>query len=235
MAVALDAIGTLQPNTSNSLTSFNYNGITVGSGVNMALLLVLYFSTTSNPTGISCHWDSAGANQNMLAFGPQSGVGVRCRMYGLVNPTPGNKTLAVTWTNADNVGMNAISFSGVLQTSNSAAFLNYTSNTSPSSATTSSVTITASTPSDMILGHTNGNFAITPSGSNVAWNQTCFGAGSEQVELEYYVAGGASTTFNWGFAGSASGGSSGIDIVWDGTSGAAGQNAGIIGMGSAEW
>lgn len=239
MAVTIDAIGTMQPQTSNSLTSFNYNGITVGSGPNSALLFLVYHTTTANPTGISCHWDSAGANQVMAAFGPQAGVGARVRMYALVNPTPGNKTLSVTWTTSDGFGGCAISFNGVLQTSSTAAFINYQSSAVPSSSSTASLgPIVSSTPSDMQIAGTVCNVAITSGGvGTVAWNTNCFQSGGELAELEYALAGGSGLTFNWSYASASSGGSSGINVVWDGVTGAAApsQNAGIIGMSAAEW
>lgn len=127
-AVAIDATGTSQGTTTNTpITTFNYTGITVGAGSNRALIIVVTIndSTLSPPTGVSATWDSGVTNQAMTLLVSNADVPDNNNpvfIFGLRNPASGNKTLNISWTNSNTIALNAISFTGVDQTSDGTAF-----------------------------------------------------------------------------------------------------------------
>src|SRR5260221_7801876 len=112
MAVALD-VKTGPVNTTafsgTGVTSISaVPGVTVGSGANRALVVLLRFGSNSNviPSGLTVTWDSGGTNQALTQI-PNTSAGqndnggtnqTSCVAFGLVAPTPGNKTLLVSWT-----------------------------------------------------------------------------------------------------------------------------------------
>ncbi|MBA0083741.1 MAG: hypothetical protein HRJ53_01980 [Acidobacteria bacterium Pan2503] len=99
-----------------SVTSFNLTGLTVSPfGNGLLLAFITAFSAISAPTAT---WDSGGTNQAMTLVTSQANVGatVTTYMFRLVNPTPGKKTLAFSWTTASsNIGFMASSWVGVNQ------------------------------------------------------------------------------------------------------------------------
>src|SRR5882757_895390 len=111
MGVAIDVVGAAD-GTSNStlITSFNSTAITVGTGSNRALVCVVtvnVFSATQ-PTGLTAVWDSGSTNQSMslIASGTDqntNGNNNKVYIFGLRNPTSGNKTLAFSWTNSASI------------------------------------------------------------------------------------------------------------------------------------
>lgn len=156
-AVAVDAYGTGQGTlTSTKVTSFNYTGITVGTGSNRALIFVVTIGddVTAAPTGITATWDSGGSNQAMTLIISQADPstpanGNQVFIFGLRNPTSGNKTLALSWTNNAWIGGNAVSFTGVEQSNDGAAF--------PHTNTASTIT---NTPVSIIITSATGNWTV---------------------------------------------------------------------------
>jgi len=148
MAVVLDAVGAAASGTV-SVSSFTYSGITVGSGANAALIVAVNLNGTSS-TGFSVVWDSGGTNQTMTQLGRiTNAFAGDLLLFGLRAPTPGNKTLSVSWTTASRYTVNAISFTGVNQTSDAAAFTNFNSNDQTAGGagtSTATVAITLSNP-----------------------------------------------------------------------------------------
>lgn len=137
MAVALDAAGTRGSN--NGVTSLAYTGITVGAGANRAMVVAACFQ--SDPGAFSvARWDDGASNQNLTLIA--SGItanGQITKLWGLVAPISGNKTLQLTWTNVTEIGMAAVSWTGVDQTGGTTSFPNSASATGNS--TLASVTI----------------------------------------------------------------------------------------------
>lgn len=88
--VTSDAIGTVLQFA--GLTSENYTGITVTSAANA---LVATLVTASTVTSATATWDSGGTNQAMDLVGSN---GSKVFIFALMNPTAGNKTLAMTWS-----------------------------------------------------------------------------------------------------------------------------------------
>jgi hypothetical protein len=122
MAVAVNAVGTQA--TIGVATSVNYTGLTVGAGANRALIMVIG-GRVGAMTVTACNWDSTGTPQAMdLLATVTGGTDIKFyKIYGLVNPTSGNKTLAVAWNEATNEGViNALDFTGVNQTGGATSF-----------------------------------------------------------------------------------------------------------------
>lgn len=157
MAVVVDAVGT-ETHTAPG-TSATYTGITVGSGANRALVVAIVWGTgTGDPTGRSVTWDSGGTNQAMTEIvfrgtGGNTSVGI----YGLVAPTSGNKTLAVSWTVSNESFIGAISFTGVDQTGGATSFPN-----SATSGTVATLTITSSANDYVVCCYGSGTGIGTP-------------------------------------------------------------------------
>jgi hypothetical protein len=237
MGVTVDQVGSLQ-GTNSTVISFNYSGVTVGAGgTNTALFAWLLHGAGGNPTSITATWDSGGTNQAMTAIGGATATGIRHRMYGLLNPTPGNKTLNVAWTTNDQIAVVAVSLRGVLQTSVAAAFINpvaqaYTASTNPT------LSITASGPgTDIVLGClTNANAPVDLTGFTQIFN-TQLWLSSQFGCADYTVATGSPVVFNWSLPSSLTGSESGVEVVWDGTTGGggAGLPVGIRGLATTEW
>lgn len=139
MAVALDAVGTAQDTNQAVVTSFSYTGITVGSGSNRALVFLALFEG-SNPGTITAIWDSAGAHQVMTPLVSISdGANDFIYVFGLRNPTSGNKTLSVSWPTSTSLSCAAISFTGVNQGSDAAAFPSTNTATATSASTSNTI------------------------------------------------------------------------------------------------
>src|SRR5215472_3009260 len=141
MPIQVDATGTALDTTGT--TSVNYSGITVGSGANRALIVFVAWGAGTNPGAVSgATWDSGGSNQAMTLL-ESNLTGPFQQIYGLVNPTPGNKTLNVSWTNSANSVVNAQSYTGVLQTGGTTTWPNGTTSTATSTAPSLAVTSAA--------------------------------------------------------------------------------------------
>jgi hypothetical protein len=148
MSVSVNATGTEQFGNSSS-TSLSYTGITVASGSNTSLWV--WFGMSDQPTSITCTWDNGGTNQTMTSIGSVRQAGFFDGfMYGLVNPTTGNKTLRIAWTGAQEISAFAMSFDGTNTTSVATAFTNFNSNTTTSASP--SVTITSASGNMVVAG-----------------------------------------------------------------------------------
>lgn len=124
MAITLNGGGVGTATNFSSGTSTNYTGITIASGSNSALVFTMGFE--QNVSGVSATWDSGGTNQVMTVVNSQQeNTWPRwVYIFGLLAPTTGNKTLAISWTTSSVGRMNGVAFDGVLQTSTAAAFTN---------------------------------------------------------------------------------------------------------------
>lgn len=192
MAVTLDSSGT-QASSGTAVTSVNYSGITVGSPANPALIFLVSTSGgTSLTTSPSATWDSGGTNQAMTLLGSNTVTTHNGSIYifGLRNPTPGTKTLAVSWTNSSQYAMCAISFGGVNQSSDAAAFPNAATNSG--SSTQASQTVTSNT-GDIALAIVQSN--VTPSAPSNT--QIYFDNAAQNDSGGQYATGAASVNFTW--------------------------------------
>jgi|SRR5882724_215259 len=187
MAVTVDVTGTVLVGAS-SVTSINYTGITVGAGSNRALIVTLGLGNTALTSGWTATWDSGGTNQAMTLLksqthtsGANNDAGV---IFGLRNPTSGLKTLALSWTTAQFPTVEAISFNGVDQTSDAAAFPNAISN---NTATINVASAVGNIPVSLAVFSSLTAFSQT----NLYFDATSSGADSSASR----AAGAASVTF----------------------------------------
>lgn len=123
--VTIDAVGT-KTYTAPGLSA-TYTGITVGSGSNRALAVLISFGQTggASPTVQSVIWDVAGANQAMTLVADSRPPGLNAnsaQVWGLVNPASGNKTVTMTWVGTNETFVAAVSFTGVDQTGGVTSF-----------------------------------------------------------------------------------------------------------------
>lgn len=200
MTVALDAKGSKLIGATQ-VSSINYTGITVGSVSDGALIATLTMGDAVGSSGWAATWDSGGTNQAMTLISSKVNGVASAVIFGLRNPTPGKKTLALSWTGANYPSVCAISFSGVEQSSDANAFKNAISGTSASLGVTSA-------SGDMALA------VAAASGSLTTFNQTALyldttSNGADSAAS--YAAGASSVTFTIG-GGSGSLALSGIDI-----------------------
>lgn len=114
----------------NASTSFSFTNVTVASGSNLALTLIVQFDVgngTTPATVSSAVWDQAGANQSLAQTnaGPITGglTGANIETWTLINPTPGpNKTITITISSSQPVFVSACAWTGVDQTGGGTSF-----------------------------------------------------------------------------------------------------------------
>lgn len=143
MAVAVDAVGGVSH--ANTGTSGTDATLTIGAVSNGALIYLLALSGPLQ-TGVTLTWDSGGTNQAMTLLASIAATnigGASAYLFGLKNPTQGNKTAVASWPTSSNWIMCGISFSGVDQTT---PFVNSASTVaSTDTSGHASITITSST------------------------------------------------------------------------------------------
>jgi hypothetical protein len=135
------------------VTSLNYTGLTIAAGTNTALVVVVDWDTAgTTPTGMTMVWDSGGTNQSVTRIVTSDvGSGGAVELWGLVNPTVGNKTLALSWTTTSRVFVAGMAFDGVDQTGGATSFPNSVHN-----ASATSLTVTSTGGHIVIAGATSG-------------------------------------------------------------------------------
>jgi hypothetical protein len=111
-----------------AVTSLSYTGLTVATGTHSAIVVTLgWDAPATTPTAMSMIWDSGGTNQAMtriITSDTGAHTGAQSELWGLVNPTVGNKTLALSWTSAARVFVSSMAFDGVDQTGGATSFPN---------------------------------------------------------------------------------------------------------------
>ncbi len=118
--VTIDATGVKKFKSSS--TSFSdATVITVGSG-NALIVTIAFGYVVTPPSSVTCTW--SGASMTKLASIDNSGGTAFDSVYifGIRNPAAGANTLALSWSNAAEIFVDAISFSGVNVTSDGTAF-----------------------------------------------------------------------------------------------------------------
>lgn len=118
--VSVEAVGTKLYNGA-AVTSQNYTGITVGSGSHRALAVLINFDNAGMVvSAVSAVWDSGGTNQSMTQL--VAGLVEIPYIFGLAAPISGNKTLALSWSGASRIFVDAVSFINVDQTGGATSF-----------------------------------------------------------------------------------------------------------------
>lgn len=207
MAVAVDATGTVN-STSTAGTTFNYTGITVGSGSNRALVFLLAISGANTATGATAVWDSGATNQSMTLVKTLNYAGTNhgtLWYFCLRNPTAGLKTLAVSWTGSAGHSACAISFTGVDQSSDANAFPH--SNSATAANGTLSMAVTSATGNIPVVLGATGTISA-PNQTQIFLDATApDDAGGQRA------AGAASVTFTWTNGSATTWGMVGSDIA----------------------
>src|SRR5712671_3472265 len=145
MTVSFDAQSAADT-TGAAATSFSDStNLTIGNGLKRALTVLVSWSTSTAPTGISISWNGVALTQ-LITHSATSGSTEA--IYGLLNPDSGTNTLAGSWTGARDFYVCGVSWSGVDQTDNTTAFL-----TNFGIGTSANATITIASPpvSDAVL------------------------------------------------------------------------------------
>lgn len=219
MAVAFDAKTAAWTNV-NGVATMNVTNLTVGSGSNRALAVLLLCGSdgTGMPSGLTVVWDSGGTNQSCtlisstsVANGPLAGSSA---LYGLVAPTSGNKTLTISWTGNSEMHACAISFTGVDQTSVAVAFPHGNTHSVVAGASPTTVTITSATGNMVVACHSQnlGSWG-TISGTTLASDGV---TGPNLSVAANYAAGASTVTLTAAFSGTGANISAGCDILASG-------------------
>ncbi len=147
--------------TANSATSINHANLTIGSGSNRAVVFPINFSNKA-VSGVTVTWDNGGTNQacSQIITHNSTATNGRADLWGLTNPTSGNKTLHVAWTGTSDICVGGVAYSDADQTGGATTFKNANSGTGTPSGT-GSVTVVAVTSAtgDAVVG------AITSTGT----------------------------------------------------------------------
>ena len=212
MALAIDATATASTHTAGA-TSLTNTLLTVGAGATSLLAAISFQEFNFIPGSVSLRWDSAGTNQLMTQIVEiQSSVNNNnwTQLWGLVNPTTGNKTLNATWTNSVPTVLDAISFSGGVTTSVATAFVRSGTNNGTSGAPTLSLTGASGNISVCVTGTPVANVTALTATSSSLWF-------TDSTEPNLFVRGAtapSATTVSWSATPtSTEWGIAGVDVV----------------------
>lgn len=205
MAVSVDAVANVVITTGQASISGATFGLTVGA---TATFLLVLFEVDVVNTPLTCVWDNGGTNQSMTIVGTViTGSQSVLVLFGLVNPTAGNKAIIFNSLNNGAAYATGISFKGTVTTSVALAIegFNGASGTGTSATTT---TITSIPTGDMAVGWTgnqNGySNGFTP-GTNPGDGGTAIGkneSATSNCAAEYYSGAGSTITTAMAQAGS---------------------------------
>ncbi len=173
--VNVDATATTLTITGALTTSATNSSLTVGVG---ATALLAWFQTGSSVVSPVLTWDSGGTNQAMTIIGSTLIAGGRCYLFGLLNPTPGNNTLAASWSGSANCLLDAISFTGTDNITFANAFRNFTSATP--TGTSGTITVPGTVGNIQVVGGTQNSYpfaAMTTTGSTEVFRDATHAAG----------------------------------------------------------
>ena len=172
-AATIDVKGAIQVQAASGVTSFAYTGLTTTAASQTNGGILVFTEFYADPGTVTCVWDSAGANQTMTQIasvnsGPTY-TNSYSRAFALLAPTSyGAKTISCSWTNTTFIGINAVSFTSINQTSVAAAFV--ASTAAPSAVTTSSITVNGAAADILMAFHSAGGSSPTLSAvNNTSW------------------------------------------------------------------
>lgn len=216
MAVAFDAIGTQFDSIAGASSPVDIAAatfaLTVGSGTARALTAeVVFLGTVTNPAFI---WDQGGTNQSATLITSKAGVnGQFACLFGLINPTAGNKAARVTWTGGTTeVTVQAESWTNVDQTGGVTSFPNASGATGNSNS--ASVGVTSAVGNWTVSAAVAGSLQAI---SSVSATQTFLIHGHGNIECGGSRAtGSASNTMTATFAGTDQWAIVGMDILASG-------------------
>lgn len=201
MSVTFDAITTSSAHLSGSaLTTLDNTSLTVGSGSNRALIALVTFSN-QGVGSIAVNWDATGTPQalSLIKDLNSNATNGRALLFGLIGPTPGNKTLRLTYTNpgTSDSHLNAVSFTGVDQTGSTTTFYNAVGNATAVSSSAPTITVTSATGDAAVDCVCYGLNASAPTQTQIVIDNI----GSLTGEAASRAAGAASVVFGWTLSG----------------------------------
>ena len=185
-----------------TVTTISNTHLTVGVGTNRGLLAIVSWLGGA-PTGVTGVWDPGGANQSLTlipgASDASGATSMAVALLGLLNPTPGNKTLTISWTSAaEEAFLAAISFSGVDQTSIAAAFPNGAANAGATAASGSTSAITSAVGDMVVALFAQGSaWFVSTSGNTISLGTESTG-GMSMAALYQDGAASVTPTADWG-------------------------------------
>lgn len=157
MAVTFDANASSDA-TQNGVTSITTSNLTIGSGSNRALVVQVVWS--GSVTSAALNWDQLGTPQALTAIAGTLATNTAVvQLWGLVAPTSGAKQLKASWTTAQDVIVNGVSWTGVDQTGGSTSFPHGTNGTTSGNPAT--VTVTSATNNAVMAVHATATSSFT--------------------------------------------------------------------------
>ncbi len=114
----------------------------MAAGANIALVVEVAWHIDPGAVTVK-NWDQLGTPQalEIIKAPTLSANGQAVALYGLVNPTTGNKTLRLTWTNASEVVVNAVAWNGADQTGSTTTFANSATATGNTNKATQAISL----------------------------------------------------------------------------------------------
>jgi hypothetical protein len=171
MALAIDAKATAAATTAGA-TSLSNSTLTVGAGATSLLALIFFQEQSATPGTITPPvWDSVGANQptTLVATIQSDNTNILMQLYGLVNPTSGNKALSASWVTSVPAVLHAISFTGGITTSVATAFVRSATNHALTGSPTLSLTGATGNISVCAAASVPANFTSLTATGSASW------------------------------------------------------------------
>jgi hypothetical protein len=155
----IDASGS--PHTFSSTRNVSATGLTV-SASGTAILAWLEF-TNAAPGTVTVSWNFTGTTQAMTLLTSSTVASSTIRLYGLINPTVGNKRLSASWGVTGSGILTAMSFAGTFTGSTSGTGTSAFPNPAAIAPTAQTTTVTINgVPGDYTaIGAASGGNPIT--------------------------------------------------------------------------
>jgi hypothetical protein len=170
MAVVLDAAGTEQKTSTGGVLLLNYTGLTVGSALTNSALVAMLSFDTKTVSALTVKWGSQTMSAIPSATATASGTFGFIIFYGLIAPTSGLQTLAITWTGGAQCVCEAVSWTGVNQTGGATSFPH--GNSAIATSTAPAVTITSTTGNAVMAAFVDQTQAFTSTNNTNLYLET---------------------------------------------------------------
>lgn len=200
--VAFDAFATAGANVTG--TTIGLTTQTVGVGSNRALVAGLSIQAQASAASVTCSWDSAGTPQPMslITSVNVNGATGTMQLWGLVNPTSGNKTLTCSWTGSNQIGIASAAFTGVNQAGGTTSFPNSATGSGASGPTLNVTNVTNGIVVDLV-----GSSAVVSAPTQTIMtpinNSPAIGLGMSRSSAAGAVTFAWTAAGNWGQVGTA--------------------------------
>jgi hypothetical protein len=196
MATTFDAKSTASTIANNALgtTGVTHALLTIGASATAATFEIQFSAAVSS---VVVTWDNGGTNQNvpLIVKHANSNSLAEAHIYGLTNPTTGNKTLKVTW-NAVTVDciVSGQSWTGSDTTGGATTFNNTATNDDVAGSTALSTVTVTTTTSDAVVASHNCAQTITAINNTAGYGSTGISSAALEHGAANYEVGGATAT-----------------------------------------